>query len=97
MATGFRCLLFGNADASGGWGNFCSVFVVTIVEALNTKRVALKMPLKLRLNIGDCLCVTGRVRSSNKTGEVVLFANHVQKVDDPNIEVDRILRLDGGK
>ena len=48
-------------------------------------------------DIGDCLCVTGRFRSSNKTGEVVLFANHVQKVDDPNIEVDRILRMDGGK
>ena len=48
-------------------------------------------------DIGDCVCVTGRFRTSNKTGEVVLFANHIQKVDDPNIEVDRILRMDGGK
>ena len=30
-------------------------------------------------DIGDCLCVTGRFRSSNKTNEVVLYANHVQK------------------
>ena len=48
-------------------------------------------------NIGDCICVTGRFRTNNKTGEVVLMANQVQKVDDPNIEIDRILRMDGGK
>jgi len=48
-------------------------------------------------DIGDCVCVTGRFRTNNKTGEVVLMANHVQKVDDPNIEIDRILRMDKGK
>ena len=48
-------------------------------------------------DIGDCVCVTGRFRTNNKTGEVVLMANHVQRVDDPNIEMDRILRMDGGK
>ena len=48
-------------------------------------------------DIGDCLCLTERFRSSNKTGEVVLMANHVQRVDDPNIEMDRILRMDKGK
>ena len=48
-------------------------------------------------DIGDCVCITGRFRTSNKTGEVVLMANHVLKVDDPNIEIDRILRMDKGK
>ena len=48
-------------------------------------------------DIGDCVCITGRFRTNNKTGEVVLMANHVQKVDDPNVEIDRILRMDKGK
>ena len=47
-------------------------------------------------SVGDCVSVTGRFRRSLRTpGEVVIMANHVQKVDNPNVEIDRILMLAG--
>jgi len=41
--------------------------------------------------IGTMVSVTGRHRYQR--GELAIMANHVQKVTDPNMEVERIMRL----